>query len=242
MFTPSENEPISNSIAVHTIVVSDIHLGSDVCRSKQLVQLLQTHTFDRLILNGDVFDDLNFNRLSKDDWKFLGYLRKLANPKRAIEVVWVVGNHDGGVSEILSHLLGVHVHDEYVWNLNASTVALAIHGHQFDKWITKHQLVTAIASWLYLVIQKLDREHRVSRWVKRTSKQWLRLSNKVAGDAIAYAQKRHNATVVLCGHTHQPIDIMVGTHRYINSGSWTDKPSTFVTIDQNGNISLNEYH
>ncbi|MFN5876361.1 MAG: hypothetical protein ACK45E_08790, partial [Ignavibacteria bacterium] len=41
---------------VDTLIVSDIHLGSDVSRAKPLVQLLRTHTFKRLILNGDVFD------------------------------------------------------------------------------------------------------------------------------------------------------------------------------------------
>lgn len=234
-------EPITldHSADVDTIIVSDIHLGSDVSRGKRLLQLLRAYQYNRLILNGDVFDDLNFKRLSKEDWKFLSYIRKLSNPKRGVEVVWVIGNHDGGVAEILSHLLGVPVHEEYVWS-EQSRICCAIHGHQFDKWITEHVVVTAIASWLYLVIQKIDREHRVSRWVKRKSKKWLRLSSKVGHDAVAYAKRHHNADIVFCGHTHQPVDITVDGVRYINSGSWTDKPSQYITIDHDGNVLLRE--
>jgi len=63
--------------------------------------------FHRLILLGDIFADLNFARLTKDHWKFLGYIRKLSNPKRNVEVVWVEGNHDHGLANIMSHLVGV---------------------------------------------------------------------------------------------------------------------------------------
>ena len=52
---------------VDTIIVSDIHLGSEVSRSKQLLDTISHFDYKQLILNGDVFDDLNFKRLSKSD-------------------------------------------------------------------------------------------------------------------------------------------------------------------------------
>ena len=226
---------------VDTVIVSDIHLGSEVSRSKRMLALLRSYTFNRLVLNGDVFDDLNFKRLTKDDWKVLSFLRKLSNPKRAVEVVWVIGNHDGGVAEILSHLLGVPVHEEFVFEVGGVR-HLAIHGHQFDKWITEHVAITAVASTLYLWIQKVDPEHRVSRWVKRRSKKWLRMSDKVAQDAVHHARAGGDVHVVHCGHTHQPIDKVVDGVRYVNSGSWTDKPSQYVTIDHAGEATLRECH
>lgn len=225
--------------AVDTIIVSDIHLGSDVSRSSRLLELLRSCTYHRLILNGDVFDDLNFNRLSKDDWKFLSYIRRMSNPRRGVDVVWVVGNHDGGVAEILSHLLGVPVHEEYLWESHGRR-HLAIHGHQFDKWINDHVIVTAVASWLYLLLQKMDPEHRMSRWVKRTSKKWLRLSDKVGHDAAAYGRKQHEADVVFCGHTHHATETTIDGVRYFNSGCWTDKPSQYIMIDLQGEICLQE--
>lgn len=232
---------LDHASAIDTIIVSDIHLGSDVSRCHRLVQLLKAYRFRRLILNGDVFDDLNFKRLSKDDWKFLSFIRRMSNPRRGIDVIWVVGNHDGGVAEILSHLLGVPVHDEYVWEVHGLRM-LAIHGHQFDRWITDHAVITAVASWFYLVIQKLDPQHRVSRWVKRKSKRWLRLGDKVGHDASTYGRRRHEADVVFCGHTHLATDRWIDEVRvrYCNSGSWTDKPSQYITIGEDGHVVVRE--
>ena len=95
------------------VVISDLHLGSAVCQAKALIAFLEgvrdgrTPT-RRLILNGDVFDGLDFRRLKKSHWKVLGLLRQVA---AATEVVWVVGNHDGQL-EAASHLLGVGVVEE----------------------------------------------------------------------------------------------------------------------------------
>jgi UDP-2,3-diacylglucosamine pyrophosphatase LpxH len=223
---------------VETIIVSDIHLGSEVSRSRELLAMLKTYSFRRLILNGDVFDDLNFKRLTKSDWKFLSTIRKLSNPKRGCEVVWVAGNHDG-VADILSHLLGVKVYEEYFWEEN-DELCLAIHGHQFDTFITRNVLATALASQLYLWVQKLGgKQQRLSRWVKRTSKVWLRLSEKIAHDALAYARSR-GARHVFCGHTHIPMHLTDGIAHYYNSGCWTDRPSQYITVEKSG-CTIREY-
>jgi UDP-2,3-diacylglucosamine pyrophosphatase LpxH len=238
--TPEESEQdlveLDHEREIDTLIVSDIHLGSDVSRSARLTQLIRSYRFRRLILNGDVFDDLNFTRLTKQDWRFLSFIRKLSNPRRGIEVVWVVGNHDGGVSEILSHLLGVPVFEQYQWSVEGHSM-LAIHGHQFDSWINEHAVITEIATWLYWVIQKLDREHNVARWVKRRSKRFLRLTDRVGSKASSYGRALGVQTVT-CGHTHLPIITTYDDIQYVNSGCWTDKPSSYVTVDLGGTIHL----
>src|ERR1700682_1867540 len=109
-----------------TLIISDLHLGSDISRAKEALAFLQSRRFKRLILLGDIFSDLNFRRLTKEHWKFLSYIRKLSNPKRGIEVVWVEGNHDQGLSAVMSHLVGVRVYEEYVWEFGGRR-HLAIH-------------------------------------------------------------------------------------------------------------------
>lgn len=232
------NEHTGTCVEVDTIIVSDIHLGSEVSRSHELLDMLQGYCFRRLILNGDVFDDLNFKRLSKSDWKFLSVIRKLSNPKRSCEVVWVAGNHDG-VADILSHLLGVAVYEEYIWEENGERY-MAIHGHQFDTFITNNARTTAIASQLYLWIQKLGgKQQYLSRWVKRTSKSWLRLSEKIAHDALAYAHSQ-GVRHIFCGHTHIPMHRTNGIAHYYNSGCWTDRPSQYITVQKSG-CCIHEY-
>ncbi|MBI5732770.1 hypothetical protein HY967_02295 [Candidatus Jorgensenbacteria bacterium] len=52
------------------IIVSDVHLGSRVSRAKQLLQWLKSQNFKKLILNGDIFDDLNIKWFLRDDWEY----------------------------------------------------------------------------------------------------------------------------------------------------------------------------
>src|SRR5262252_3289178 len=101
--------------AVDTLILSDLHLGSEVSRARDALRLLKASHFRRLILLGDIFCDLNFRRLKKEHWQFLSYIRKLSNPKRKIEVVWVEGNHDAGLTDVMSHLVGVRVFQQYAW-------------------------------------------------------------------------------------------------------------------------------
>jgi UDP-2,3-diacylglucosamine pyrophosphatase LpxH len=45
-----------------TLILSDLHLGSEVSRAAETLLLLQSVKFRRLILLGDIFADLNFRR------------------------------------------------------------------------------------------------------------------------------------------------------------------------------------
>ena len=224
---------------VDTFIMSDIHLGSEVSRSKDALEMLKQFSFSRLILNGDVFEDLNFKRLTKEDWKFLSYIRKLSNPKREVEVVWVAGNHDG-IAEILSHLLGITVYEEFLWEYEGEKY-LAIHGHQLDRFLNDNVIVSSIACWSYKFFQSIDSENQtLSRWMKRRSKTWLRVSEKIANDAIEYARSK-GAQYVFCGHTHQAMEMTFDGITYCNSGCWTDMPSQFITIDKAKGTQIREY-
>ena len=59
---------------VDTVIVSDIHLGSEMSRARDALDLLRSLDYKRLILLGDIFSDLNFSRLTRDHWKFLSCL------------------------------------------------------------------------------------------------------------------------------------------------------------------------
>ena len=138
------------------VILSDLHLGSEISRAHDALDLLRSIRFHRLILLGDIFCDLNFRRLKKEHWQFLSYIRKLSNPKRDAEVIWVEGNHDYGLTDVMSHLVGVPVYQEYFWE-SAGERNLAIHGHQFDSFVIRNNLlINGFAINLYLLIQKLS--------------------------------------------------------------------------------------
>ncbi|MBS1850337.1 MAG: UDP-2,3-diacylglucosamine diphosphatase [Acidobacteria bacterium] len=222
-----------------TLILSDVHLGSECSRAEEALAALKSHRFRRLILLGDIFADLNFGRLTKEHWKFLSYIRKLSNPKRQVEVVWVEGNHDHGLTEIMSHLVGVKVYQEYAWEY-AGLRHLAIHGHQFDGFVINNLRMNYWMTQVYLQLQKLDFKGKpLTRWIDRLNTRWLRMSAKVAEGALHYA-KLHQVDRIFCGHTHVAMQqVQDGVH-YYNSGGWIDAHATYVTAGENG-VEIHEY-
>jgi UDP-2,3-diacylglucosamine pyrophosphatase LpxH len=159
------------------IIISDLHLGSEISRACEAIELLRSLSFRKLILLGDIFCDLNFRRLNKEHWRFLSYIRKLSNPKRGVDVVWVEGNHDCGLAEVMSHLVGVPVYKEYSWEA-AGERYLAIHGHQFDNFIIKnHLFIDGVASSAYLTLKKpSSKGKRIARMIDKLNTRWQRLT------------------------------------------------------------------
>ncbi len=211
-----------------TLIISDIHLGTEVSRAKKVGELLKSYSFKKLILLGDIFENLDFEDLTTEHWNLISQLRKISQRS---EVIWIEGNHDKGLSKIFSNLLGTPVFKTYSWKHHGKK-CLAIHGHQFDRFLINNIVLSYLASWTYLFIQKIEfSDRRISRYIKKKSKGWLRLSKKVADSAIWYGRLR-GADYVFCGHTHRAIKKSKKGVRYFNSGCWTDIPSTFITLDK----------
>lgn len=226
-------------IFADTIILSDLHLGSEVSRAPAALRMLKSASFNRLILLGDIFSDLNFRRLKKEHWQFLGYIRKLSNPKREIEVVWVEGNHDHGLSEVMSHLVGIRVYQEYAWEYRGIR-HLAVHGHQFDLFVSNNRVLSSFLSALHLAFQKFAfGRKRMIGFLERFDTAWLRLSAKVADGALAHGRSR-NSQRVFCGHTHEALSLKRDEVEYYNTGSWTQDSATYVAIDPQG-VRICEY-
>lgn len=222
-----------------TLILSDVHLGAETSRARDATRVLKQHRFRRLILLGDIFADLNFGRLTKEHWKFLGYIRKLSNPKRRVEVVWVEGNHDQGLTDIMSHLVGVKVYEEYGWHYDGLK-HVAIHGHQFDRFGVNSMRLNYLGTLLYLQLQRLDFKGKpVARMIDRLNTRWLRMSAKVASGALFHA-RLHGAHRIFCGHTHAAMHEQQDNIHYYNSGGWVDTHPTYITIGDEG-VRIHEY-
>lgn len=210
------------------VIVSDIHLGSGNCQAKSFAKLLESIRVGelptaRLILNGDVFDSFDFRRLTKNHWRVLSLLRKLSD---RMEIIWLAGNHDGS-AEVVSHLLGVTVKDDYVLTSGREKI-LVLHGHVFDEFIDAHPILTRLGDLVYFLLQRIDRTHYFAKLAKKGSKTFLRCARKVEEGALAYAARK-DCAVVCCGHTHHVTCNRTGPVAYFNSGCWTEMPCTYLT-------------
>jgi UDP-2,3-diacylglucosamine pyrophosphatase LpxH len=223
----SQREPAFGS-HYDCIVISDLHLGSAVCQAKLLEEFLEwaVEHCDQLVINGDVFDDLNFKRLTKRHFACLKIIRR--NSDRAdFRIVWIRGNHDGPI-DIISHIVGVEILDEYVYD-NGLIQLLILHGDQFDKFATGYPLATEIACGVFYYIQKWM-PHAAARWIRRISKKWQRNSELIARRAADYARAR-GLKFVTCGHTHFPLISHQEGVLYVNSGTWIESPPCpFVAV------------
>jgi UDP-2,3-diacylglucosamine pyrophosphatase LpxH len=229
----TEQEPTFTE--TDTVIISDVHLGSDVSRADVVLAILKTMRFKRLILLGDMFDDLNFKRLKRRQWKLLSHVRKLSKPGRGVEVVWIKGNHDEQVFELVSCMLGVEGYNDYEFQFQGKR-CLARHGHQFDKFLSDNPVISKIAATIYLMVQKYDTPtFRFSRSLKRWSKGWLRNSHRVANRALNHAA-HHGFDMIFCGHTHQTLEAHRDGVSYYNTGCWTDIPCSMVTMDETHGI------
>jgi UDP-2,3-diacylglucosamine pyrophosphatase LpxH len=221
------------------IILSDIHLGSGNCQAKSLVRFLEKVADEeiataRLVLNGDVFDSIDFRRLTKNHWKILSLIRKLSD---RIDIIWISGNHDGS-PELISHLLGVTVKNESVLRSGGREI-LFLHGHLFDDFIDAHPFLTWVGDCIYLLLQWIDKTHSFAKLAKKGSKTFLRCARKIEEGAIEHARKK-GCDAVCCGHTHHAAAKCDPPIAYYNSGCWTELPCTYLTV-RDGKIELHAF-
>lgn len=220
------------------IIISDIHLGSNICQSKKifnfLVQIEKENNTKKLIINGDLFDSWDFRKLNKNHWKIFSQIRKIS---KNIETIWISGNHDGP-AEMVSHLIGVEFIQEYSFIGNNKRI-LVLHGDIFDNFISKYPRLTKLADNFYRFLQKVDKSFYWSRLAKRSSKTFLRCSEQICNHAKNYA-KNKNYDVVICSHTHFATQNLDNGVEYYNTGCWTEKVCNFISVEQN-NIKLCSY-
>ena len=224
----SETPALAPDDRYDCLVISDLHLGMDMCQAKLLEDFLEwapAHA-RQLVINGDIFDDLNFNRLKKAHFACLRSIRRNSD-RDDFHVIWMRGNHDGS-ADVVSHIVGVEILDEFLFD-NGQIRLLILHGDQFDTFVTHYVWLTDIACAVFYLIQKWA-PHRASRWIRRVTKKWQRNSERIRERAIEYA-KAKRCQFVTCGHTHLPLVAEEDGVTYVNSGTWIESPPCpFVSV------------
>ena len=218
-----------------TLVISDIHLGSVLSNANTVTAFLNQTTFDRLILLGDIFDGIHLFRFKKDDWDLLNQFQKFIVEGK--EIIWIRGNHDVVDDKMVPQLKGVKFLNEFCWE-NQSKKYCAIHGHQFDHMAVKNPAIKKVTGKLHSIFAAYMRHKKTASVLDKLHSRVRRLSKKISMGALAYAEK-NNIDYIFCAHTHMPLDITVELKNgrkinYLNSGSWIQKPFTYISIDNSG--------
>ncbi|OGZ64555.1 MAG: hypothetical protein A3A98_03295 [Candidatus Staskawiczbacteria bacterium RIFCSPLOWO2_01_FULL_40_39] len=215
------------------LVISDIHLGSDICNAKMLLETLQSYEYRKLIIVGDLFQDGGV--LNDEHFEVIKYLRAYREKIKCID-----GNHDPVEESLVNGVIGIHVVKKYHWEMNGKKLC-AMHGHQFDKWcfiFSEPFIDRFFLNFMWLLKMVTIKGWSLASWFESFHNEF---SRRLADRAIKYARKK-NIDMIICGHTHQPVHVKFRGKKsevdYFNCGAWVENMCSFITIDKDCNIQL----
>ena len=231
------------------IVISDLHLGNPVCRSKrQIIQFLNraaNQGYD-LCINGDVFEvaQVSFHKLAKDVPDFLHALKVLGN--KGCNVYYVVGNHD----IILENFLDEWGNFKIAPFLNVISGGQRIrieHGHLYDPLFVRYPLLYEFFTRLFgFPLRAFPGLYKAWIAVQRFSSYRRAKHNEVitvehpSFTIAAHEIAQRGFDHIIFGHTHYVDEVDLGNgKRYFNPGASMIGRSDIEVL--NGKVCLLEW-
>ena len=204
------------------LIISDTHIGSKFYKKEELLRLLQTKTYDQLILNGDIIDFLKGPTFTTTA---LDILRAIDPSK---EIIYVVGNHDTAVSELIDQtFLNIKFVKEYCFE-DAGRKFRVEHGDKYETGLIHRRYMMKIISIFQDIIERtsgLD----LSTWLTN-----LKLKKRKLKRLWDILEGNDDVDALIVGHTHLPevliwIDENEKIKTYVNTGDWVQH-ATYVEI------------
>ena len=226
------------------VIVSDLHLGTKDSKAKEFIEFLEQHPTDLLILNGDIIDGWALNRGAKWKKQHTNTISKILKVSNKTKVIWIRGNHDEFLAEFIGmHFGNIEIREDYIISNH-----FVFHGDVIDVFITKYKWLAKIGSVGYdfaLWLNRWYNRYRVWRGLPYQSisqeiKAGVKAATSYINDfeiaAIKMASK-HGCQGVICGHIHQPADLMINGTRYLNSGDWVEN-RTAILLDYQDKFTI----
>ncbi|WP_372755184.1 UDP-2,3-diacylglucosamine diphosphatase [Mariniflexile sp.] len=222
---------------IEIAVISDVHLGSNVCNARNLLNYLNSIAPKKLILNGDIVDgwQLKNRYFPKSHLKVIKTIMNMA--ANGVEVIYITGNHDELFRKFSnSTIVNIRIVDKLVLDLNGKN-AWFFHGDVFDVSLQNGKWLAKLGSYGYKLLTKLNRI--VNWYLERIGKERFSLSdkaNKNKKETTKHVTKfekvvsdlaiENGYDYVVCGHIHQPKMVYMenkhGKTMYLNSGDWIE--------------------
>lgn len=235
-------------------VISDVHLATMASKAKHLLKYLKSIQPKTLVLNGDIIDSWRFSRnyFPKAHLKVIRQLVKMI--EKGVQVVYITGNHDDVFRKFNNTRLGnfsivnqfeLTIENQKIWIFHGDVFDNIIH---HSPWLAKfgaaaYGFLTGFNRFLNVILRIFGGKDMIlyKSMKDRISKEKKVLTNFEL--AIANAALSKEIDLVICGHTHIPVDKTIttekGTVRYINCGDWVEHFSAAECID--GNWTLNYF-
>ena len=240
--TKSNGSQSRKKLHVKTLFLSDIHLGTDDSKAREVIEVLKHVVCERIILNGDIIDGWALKRGKK--WRNIHtrvirtLLKKME--KEEVEIVYLRGNHDDFMEKFIPIQMDrLQCVKEYIHESATGEKYLVIHGDGFDSVSTGHKWVAGLGAVGYDFLLKVNRGYNyyrqlrgkeyysVSKAIKGRVKSAVNFVSSYEEKLVELAKKRH-CSGIICGHIHTPADEVRDGIHYLNSGDWVETMSCIV--------------
>lgn len=226
-----------------TIVISDVHLGTEHSKTEQLAQFLRTVNCNTLILNGDIIDGWQLQKGGRKQWKhehtdLFKIIMKMMENYRT-KIIYIRGNHDDFIDLIAPfNFANIEIVKDYTHERNGKRYYIT-HGDVFDhitsnmRWLAKlGDVGYSFLLWLNRVYNKYRAKKgleyfSLSQLIKQKVKSAVSYISDFENELVALANSR-NADGIICGHIHQPANKMIDGVHYLNSGDWVETMSALL--------------
>lgn len=241
-------------IHYRTVVLSDLHLGTKTSKAKQVIHFLKHIRCETLLLNGDIIDGWQLRKNGK--WKkqhsnFFKYLITLISKSKCNSVIYLRGNHDDFLDEVMPFSLGNFKIKKHHTHHGVHKKYFVTHGDIFDPVTSRMRWVAKLGDTGYTFLLWLNRHYNTFR--ERRGLPYYSLSQIIKAkvkSAVSFiadyeselvkAAKMRNCDGVICGHIHQPAVKIIDGIEYLNSGDWVETLSALVE-DDDGNWKIIYY-
>jgi len=226
-----------------TIVISDVHLGTEHSKTKQLAEFLRTVNCETLILNGDIIDGWHLQKGGKGKWKkehtdFFKIIMKMMENQNT-KVIYIRGNHDDFIDHLAPFTFAnISIVKDYMHEKNGKRYYV-VHGDIFDNITSEMVWLAKLGDIGYTFLLWVNRIYNLyrtkkglpyfslSQSIKQKVKSAVSYISNFENELVSLAQARH-ADGIICGHIHQPANTMIDGIHYLNSGDWVESMSALL--------------
>ena len=236
-----------------TVILSDVHLGSNGCQIDAVNDFLKHVKCDKLILNGDIIDTWALKRNGVWTKQHSRFVRLVLNKieKQNTRVIYLRGNHDDILDRFLPmSFAGIQIVRQHVHRTPKGDY-LVLHGDIFDAITTHMAWLAKLGDIGYTLLLEINKWY--NKWRAWRGQDYWSLSAAVKArvkGAVSFISSFEDTLIkiahdkgyrgVICGHIHTAADKTLNGVHYLNSGDWVESLTALVEYPD-GRIEVLDY-
>ena len=174
-----------------TVVLSDIHLGTQHSKTEEVTRFLKSINCDRLILNGDIIDGWHLKKSGLSKWKakhtdFFKVIMKMME-NFGTQVIYVRGNHDDFLDNLAPlNFSNIQIVKDCIYESHGRRYYVT-HGDVFDRITTQMKWLAKLGDTGYTFLLWLNKVYNARRM--KQGKTYYSLSQSIKNkvkSAVSY--------------------------------------------------------